>query len=106
MWPAALTRYVTGKSNVRAALVRSGAAGPARAAAAAAATAGLAHEVRGRRLAAARDREARDEHARLRRLARRADLRGVALREAREHLELPGAALAPILVDGHFSEGF
>src|SRR5438034_717742 len=49
MWPAALTRYVTGKSKSRL-LVRAGAAGSARAAAATAA-AGLAREVGDRRLA-------------------------------------------------------
>src|SRR5467141_2205451 len=103
MWPAALTRYVTGKSNAKS-LVRSGAAGAARAAAASAA-ARLTREVGGgRRFAAAGDGKARDEDARLCRLARRAHLRGVALGKTRQELELPGAALAPILVDGHFGD--
>src|SRR5947199_6121076 len=104
MWPAALTRYVTGNSKPRA-LVGPGSAGAACAAAAAATAARLGREV-GRQGLAARDSEARDQHARLRRLARRAGLRAVALGEPRQELELLGAALAPILVDGHLNAGF
>src|SRR5690348_11738379 len=90
----------------RAALVRRSARARAAAGAAAAAR-GLARKVRHGRLAApAAEGEARDEHAGLRRLARRADLRGVALGEPGQHLELLGAALAPILVDGHLNAGF
>ena len=89
------------------ALVRAGAARAARAAAASAAAARLAREVgEGRRLAAAGKSEARDKDPRLVRLARGAHLRGVALGESGQDLELLGAALASILVDGHFSERF
>src|SRR5437879_9924014 len=90
MWPAALTRYVTGKSKTRS-LVWARAAGAARASAAAT-TGLLAPEIdRGGRFAA-RHREARDEHPRLGRLAGRADLAGVPFREPGQDIELPGAA--------------
>src|SRR6266849_2432530 len=78
MWPAALTRYVTGKSKISS-LVRRRAAGAASPAAAASA-AGL--------------------------LARGADLADVPFGEFRQDFELPGAALAPILVDGHLNARF
>src|SRR5438874_4562954 len=102
MWPAALTRYVTGKSKVRL-LVRARAARAARAAAAAAAGR-LGREVRDGRRIAAGEGEARDHHPRLGRFARRTHLRGVALGEPCQELELLGAAVAAILVDRHLSE--
>src|SRR5438105_8268123 len=107
MWPAALTRYVTGSSKLRE-LVGPGAAGAAPAAAAPAATTRLRREVGegGRSVAAAGESEARDQHARLRRLASRANLGAVALGEPGQDFELPSAALAPILVDGHLYAGF
>src|ERR1700674_1212592 len=79
--------------------VRAGAAGAATAAAAT--TAATLRPPESERLAA-RVGEARDEHSRPRRLAGRARLGGVPLREPGQDLELLGAALAPILVDGHF----
>src|SRR5712692_2271026 len=105
MWPAALTRYVTGNSKPRS-LVGSGAERATRAAAAATA-ARLAREIGDRRcLAAAGKGEARDQHPRPCRLACRTHLGRVTLGETCEDLELLGAALAPILVDGHLSERF
>src|SRR5438105_14520063 len=90
MWPAALTRYVTGKSKAGC-LVRARAAGAARAPTAAAA-AGLAREVRDRRwLAAAGEGEAGDQHPRLGRLACRTPLPVDPRGGPRQHLELPGA---------------
>src|SRR5213593_3248274 len=78
MWPAALTRYVTGNSKSLL-LVRARAARAARSATAAAA-AGLAREVRDRRrLGTAGEGKARDQHAGPGRLACRADLGAVAL---------------------------
>src|SRR5713226_6865645 len=86
---------------VRNGLVRPGAARAARASAAATAADLLPPEVdRGRRFAA-RHREARNQHPGLGRLAGRADLGAVPLREPGKDFELPGAALAPILVDGY-----
>src|ERR1700730_13325772 len=82
-------------------LVRAGAAGAARAPAAATG-AFSAPEVEGlRRLAGACEGEARDEHPCPGRFAGRANLSLVPLREPGQDVELPGAALAAILVDGH-----
>src|SRR3984893_466635 len=82
-------------------LVRAGAAGAARAPAAATG-AFSAPEVEGlRRLAGACEGEARDEHPCPGRLAGRANLSLVPLREPGQDVELLGAALAAILVDGH-----
>lgn len=79
----------------------------ARAAAAAAATARLAGKIRQRGGAcAAGEGEARDQDASLRRLARRTRLSRITLGESRQNLELLGAALTPILVDGHVCDRF
>src|SRR4029077_17820281 len=70
----------------------------------AAAAALVGPEIGGRRRLAAGDREARNQHPGPGRLAGRADLSGVPLREPGQDFELAGAAFTPILVDGHLMD--